>query len=773
MVKVLERLAGAALLAGLVIALLAAQATAAGPPWGSPTNPVPGDNGTARSHFLGVAPTITKAQAAPMSATNLSYHGGPVMRTNRIHPIFWLPSGESMASGYQTLISSYLQNVATASGRPDNVYYSDSQYSDTTGPIQYSSTVATPIVDTTAMPANGCNASGNGFDWTTRCITDAQLLNEVNSVVNAQGLPRGTSDLYVMFTPKNVGSCYGTDINASCAYSDYCAYHSWFYTGTSTPTLYANMPYEAQANDCGFNTPNGNVDADIEINTLSHEQNEAITDPIGTGWWDSTLGLAGENGDKCNFNFGDALGATAFGDYNQLINGGKYWLQQEWSNEANACVQRSAPAIASFTPASGAAGSATVTINGSNYATVSSVKFNGAAASFTVLSAKQIRATVPAGATNGAITVATSAGTATSATPFVTQPQVISVSPAAGATGVATSTRVVAAFNDAMDHTTTQAAFSLKRTSDGAVVAGAFSWFGNALIFTPSAALAAGTQYTATETTAAKDANGLALSVAKSWSFTTTGGTPPTITAVSPADNGTEVYPNAGVYTFFSRAMDHASAQAAFSLKRTSDGAAVAGAFSWFGNVLIFTPSHDLQAGVQYTAAESTGARASDGIALAAGKTWHFTTTTRPVIEQVSPVNGATGVKTSAVVYPVFSEAMDHASVQAAFSLKRTSDGAAVAGSIAWFGNVAIFVPSSALAPGTQYTAAVTGGARDLSGQTVINPTTWKFTTGAAGTQAAAPRAANVRVGSSAVPHPLSASARALATRITGLSLAR
>ena len=62
-----------------------------------------------------------------------------------------------------------------------------------------------------------------------------------------------------------------------------------------------------------------------------------------------------------------------------------------------------------------------------------------------------------------------------------------------------------AIFNKAMDKPTAEAAFSLKRTSDGAAVSGSFGWYGNALIFKPDADLAAGTQYTASVSTAAKD----------------------------------------------------------------------------------------------------------------------------------------------------------------------------------------------------------------------------------------------------------------------------
>ena len=38
--------------------------------------------------------------------------------------------------------------------------------------------------------------------------------------------------------------------------------------------------------------------------------------------------------------FGAPRGATSLGQYNQVINGNPYWLQEIWSNRAGVCVQR-------------------------------------------------------------------------------------------------------------------------------------------------------------------------------------------------------------------------------------------------------------------------------------------------------------------------------------------------------------------------------------------------------------------------------------------------
>jgi hypothetical protein len=221
-----------------------------------------------------------------------------------------------------------------------------------------------------------------------------------------------------------------------------------------------------------------------------------------------------------------------------------------------------------------------------------------------------------------------------------------------------------------------------------------------------------------------------------------------------PANGATGVYPGVSVHAVFSSAMDEAATQAAFSLKQTGTGTAVGGRFSWYGpTAMIFTPSSDLGTGVRYTASVSAAAGDSNGNGLSAAETWQFTTVAQPVIDQVSPASNATGVGTGGVVYALFSEAMDHLSTAAAFTLQRASDGAPVAGSVVWFGDrLPIFVPSHALAPNTTYAATISAVATDQSGRALANPATWRFTTGSSAGPKLARSSAPMPRGSLPVP---------------------
>jgi serine protease AprX len=104
-----------------------------------------------------------------------------------------------------------------------------------------------------------------------------------------------------------------------------------------------------------------------------------------------------------------------------------------------------------------------------------------------------------------------------------------------------------------------------------------------------------------------------------------TDATPPTVTAVTPSEGATGVATNTNVTVTFSEPMDQASVQSAFSLVKAG-GASVAGTFSWSGSTVTFDPTANLDAASQYNATVTTAAKDVAGNALAAAKSWSFTT---------------------------------------------------------------------------------------------------------------------------------------------------
>ena len=397
--------------------------------WGSELNPTAdGEHHPSWQQFAG---------SSFASASNLTYHGGPVMQTNKTYAIYWLPSGTTYDGGYESLINQYLSDVAAASGATDNVYSPGVQYYDSSQThIQYASTFGGSWVDTSTPIPDHCSGqyTSRGLK-VTGCVNDADLQAEVSHAIAANGWSPSPTTEFFVFTPRNVGSCY--DNAGTCSYMYYCAYHSDFVSG-GNDVIYANQPYPdatsvGAAGSCDVGQqPNGDW-ADATVNLVSHEHNESITDPDGNAWYDSS---GNEDGDKCAWTFGSAQGSSG-ALWNQTINGHHYYLQQEWSNASSSCVLGYAapapPAISGFAPQSGTTGTS-VTISGSNLTGATAVAFNGVAASFSVSNATTVVATVPAAATSGPVSVTTPNGTASSGT-FTVFPAVSGFSPSSGPVG--------------------------------------------------------------------------------------------------------------------------------------------------------------------------------------------------------------------------------------------------------------------------------------------------------------------------------------------------
>jgi hypothetical protein len=288
----------------------------------------------------------TSIRALPAAPGNLLYGGGPVLHSNVTYAIFWDPAGKLTAS-YRSTITKYFADVASDSGKTSNPYGVTAQYTDATGPAAYASTFGGAVIDTTPYPSGCPIASGY-----TACFNDSQLAAEVRAVVGAQKWPTGLKPIFFVFTPGGVNSCFDS-AGTSCASNSFCGYHSDT-TLAGQAVLYADQPYGDISGCTAHQYPNGNP-ADATLDTVSHEHNEVITDPLGNAWADAS---GNENGDKCSHQFAAALGDPAGGWFNQVINNSHYYVQQEWSNAAGGCVQRAgAQAIFTSSPSPARPGS--------------------------------------------------------------------------------------------------------------------------------------------------------------------------------------------------------------------------------------------------------------------------------------------------------------------------------------------------------------------------------------------------------------------------------
>lgn len=217
----------------------------------------------------------------------------------------------------------------------------------------------------------------------------------------------------------------------------------------------------------------------------------------------------------------------------------------------------------------------------------------------------------------------------------------------------------------------------------------------------------------------------------------------PTVSYTVPDANATGIATNRKISATFSKDMAPATISATSFTLAASGAAAVTGtvAYNAASRTATFTPTSPAPLAVStvYTATISTAVTDVAGHAMAAAKTWSFTTgtttdTTAPTVSSTVPVDAASGVARNTTVAAIFSEAMDPATINATnFTLAESSVAAtAVTGAVKYVGTNAVFTPGSNLAASTPYTATVTTAVTDMAGNALAVVKTWSFTTSTA-----------------------------------------
>jgi len=304
-------------------------------------------------------------------------------------------------------------------------------------------------------------------------------------------------------------------------------------------------------------------------------------------------------------------------------------------------------------------------------------------------------------------------------------PEVVSVNPANGATGVAASQLISATFNvDMAPATINTTTFLLKQGTNP--VAGTVTYSGKTAVFTPSVYLVANTTYTGTITKGSKDPAGNALEVDYVWSFTT--GSAPLVISTDPVNLATNVAPGKIITATFNRIMDPLTVNlTTFVLKQGLTP--VAGTVTYSGVTASFTPTVALSSNAVFTATITTGAKDASGMRLASDYSWSFTTGTAPLVISTDPANLAINVSLGKIITAVFNKDMNPATVNlTTFVVKQGL--IPVTGVVTYSGMTATFTPVANLTSNTVYTATVTTGAKDATGNGLSSDYTWSFTTG-------------------------------------------
>lgn len=270
------------------------------------TNPVHFDFGKFPRHAAEPPPK------AGQPTITMAFHGGPVQVTTTAYLVWWLPSGATLPSNYQQVITNYFGDIGGSS-----LYEVLTSFTGSNGQIQNSVTPGGSWTDTTTYPAS------IGYDSVVGSVKRALKANP--------GWMTGTgSQIYVL-----------TSQNAPVSNSQFCAYHSYFKSGAND-VVYAYIPDPVKFLGCQTPfavSPNNDLDVDSATTSLNHEQAEMASDPLINAWYEDSKDRylnGSEIGDVCIYDYGVPLHAD--GANFVFANGHEYVVQAIFDQSSGVCA---------------------------------------------------------------------------------------------------------------------------------------------------------------------------------------------------------------------------------------------------------------------------------------------------------------------------------------------------------------------------------------------------------------------------------------------------
>ncbi|HLF06948.1 MAG TPA: Ig-like domain-containing protein, partial [Thermoplasmata archaeon] len=293
---------------------------------------------------------------------------------------------------------------------------------------------------------------------------------------------------------------------------------------------------------------------------------------------------------------------------------------------------------------------------------------------------------------------------------------VVRTDPSDGQTLVLEDTSVSVLFSQDVVKSSAESGFDLSP-----VTSGAFSWpLPTSLVFKPTAPLQESTQYTIKVSKDVQDTQGTKLGTDFTATFTTRplpDSTPPAVAILEPVAGATL----AGDVKIKVTATD---ARGIFEVESFIDGNSLgrlsAAPYEWdWATTSWPNGARELSA----VARDTSGNQATTTIQVNVEND-----VDPPRVVGVSPTDGAKGVGTGAPVTLTFSEPVETAGAQSAFSLSPAAQG-----TFTWSGNAMKFTPSAPLSAGTIYTTTVKAGVKDLVGNAMAKEFVSMFETGTGG----------------------------------------
>ena len=242
----------------------------------------------------------------------IQFHGGPVMRTTK--NVYYIWYGNWSGNSAVTILTDLANSIGGSPYFNINTTYTDGAGTAITNSVTYA------------------GSTTDNYSRGTR-LSDTAIRGVVSDAITSGRLPKDTNGIYFVLTSQDV-----TATSGFC--SRYCGWH------TAASISGSDIKYSFVGNaarclsSCAAQStgPNGNAGADGMASIISHELEEAVTDPDLNAWYDSS---GEENADKCAWTFGTTSTAGNGSKYNMTLGSRNYLIQQNWVNASGGFCAKS------------------------------------------------------------------------------------------------------------------------------------------------------------------------------------------------------------------------------------------------------------------------------------------------------------------------------------------------------------------------------------------------------------------------------------------------
>ena len=244
--------------------------------------------------------------ASPTGTNNIFYHGGPLILNGTNVYYIWYGNWSTTA---RSILTDLGNNIGGSPYFNINTTYYDGSNRHVTNKVTY----VTSIDDNYSLG---------------KTLNDTNVQTVVSNAITSGKLPKDTNGVYFVLTADDVKESSGF-----C--TQYCGWHTHgTIQGSDIKFAFIGNPNQCPS-ACTWGTPppNGDVGADGAASIISHELEEATTDPDLNAWYDRR---GQENADKCAWTFGTMYATSGSGVPNANVHLGTrdYLIQRNWVNAA-------------------------------------------------------------------------------------------------------------------------------------------------------------------------------------------------------------------------------------------------------------------------------------------------------------------------------------------------------------------------------------------------------------------------------------------------------